>query len=203
VPPRRVQEILIVTFTKAATEELRGRIRKRLRADARGLRGGRPAARRCGDRGAARGERRPRRRTAERLRLAEMELDLASLFTIHGFASRMLNRNAFESRISFAAQTLGERRGRWSPRPSATSGASAPIRCRRCRPHCCSRSTTATKFVAAVRRLLGKQGLELRNVPAQDWDGDAGADGGRRGRRCWPGGAPAPPPRAKRSPAPR
>ncbi|MBK8992377.1 MAG: UvrD-helicase domain-containing protein [Gammaproteobacteria bacterium] len=32
VPARRVQEILIVTFTKAATEELRGRIRKQLRA---------------------------------------------------------------------------------------------------------------------------------------------------------------------------
>ena len=32
VPPRRVQDILIVTYTRAATEELRGRIRKRLRA---------------------------------------------------------------------------------------------------------------------------------------------------------------------------
>ena len=168
VPPRRVQDILIVTYTRAATEELRGRIRKRLRA-----------AREAFETGvtpetdavvaALLAASADRAQDTERLRLAEMELDLASIFTIHGFASRMLNRNAFESRISFAAE-ISENdaavvteaiRDIWRervyplpPLPGALLLAAGD----------------SEAFVATVRRLLGKQGLELRNVPAGDWD---------------------------------
>ncbi len=168
VPPRRVQDILIVTFTKAATEELRGRIRKRLRA-----------AREAFETGVAPDNdaviatllaaSNDRAEDTRRLRLAEMELDLASIFTIHGFASRMLNRNAFESRISFAAQ-LSENdaavvteaiRDIWRERVYPLPPLPAAL---------LLAAGDSEIFVATVRRLLGKQGLELRNVPAQDWD---------------------------------
>ncbi len=103
VPQRRVQDILIVTYTRAATEELRGRIRKRLRAAREAFASGTAPD---GDAviAALLAASADRAEDARRLGLAEMELDLASIFTIHGFASRMLNRNAFESRISFAAE---------------------------------------------------------------------------------------------------
>jgi exodeoxyribonuclease V beta subunit len=168
VPARRVRDILIVTFTKAATEELRGRIRRRLRA-----------AREAFETGvvpdndaviatllAASAD---RARDTERLRLAEMELDLASIFTIHGFASRMLNRNAFESRISFAAEVSENDvavvteaiRDIWRERVYPLPPLPAAL---------LLAAHDSESFVATVRRLLGKQGLELRNVPARDWD---------------------------------
>ncbi|HQY70976.1 MAG TPA: exodeoxyribonuclease V subunit beta [Pseudomonadales bacterium] len=169
VPPRRVQEILIVTFTKAATEELRGRIRKRLRAAREAFETGAPPP---ADTviAALLAASEDRAEDSRRLRLAEMELDLASIFTIHGFANRMLKRNAFESRISFAAE-LSESdaavvteaiRDIWRERAYPLPPLPASLLLAE---HDCD------GFVAAVRRLLGKQGLELRNVPEQDWDG--------------------------------
>ena len=168
VPARRVQDILIVTFTKAATEELRGRIRKRLRATREAFEAG-VAPDDDAVVAALLAASADRAKDTERLRLAEMELDLASIFTIHGFASRMLNRNAFESRISFAAQ-ISENdavvvteaiRDIWRERvyPLAPLPAALLLA-----------GQDSEKFVATVRRLLGKQGLELCNVPAQDWD---------------------------------
>ena len=168
VPARRVQEILIVTYTRAATEELRGRIRKRLRAAREAFEAG-VAPDSDAVIAALLAASADRAKDTERLRLAEMELDLASIFTIHGFASRMLNRNAFESRISFAAQ-ISENdaavvteaiRDIWRERvyPLAPLPAALLLA-----------GQDSETFVATVRRLLGKQGLELRNVPAQDWD---------------------------------
>ncbi|MBP6382261.1 MAG: exodeoxyribonuclease V subunit beta [Pseudomonadales bacterium] len=168
VPPRRVQDILIVTFTKAATEELRGRIRKRLRATREAFETG-VAPENDVVIATLLAASNDRAEDTRRLRLAEMELDLASIFTIHGFASRMLNRNAFESRISFAAEisendatVVAEAiRDIWRervyplpPLPGALLLAAGD----------------SEQFVATVRRLLGKQGLQLCNVPAQDWD---------------------------------
>ncbi|MFZ1294896.1 MAG: UvrD-helicase domain-containing protein, partial [Pseudomonadales bacterium] len=91
VNPRRIEQILIVTFTRAATEELRGRIRARLREARLAFEE---------DAGISEDEFIAQLRLASsdrvvdhrRLALAEMDLDLASIFTIHGFASRMLQR---------------------------------------------------------------------------------------------------------------
>ncbi len=103
--------ILVVTFTKAATEELKGRIRARL-ASARDLLAGdqeRPegnilgvqkneldpalAAWRAGL--AERGIAEPL--ALHRLEMALLDMDLAAVFTIHGFCQRMLQEQALES----------------------------------------------------------------------------------------------------------
>jgi len=99
--PLALGQILIVTFTVAATEELRARVRSRL-----------ASARLAFETGDADGDavitsllEQCDRDTAVRLlHLAELELDLASIHTIHGFAQRTLQQYAFESGSAFDAR---------------------------------------------------------------------------------------------------
>lgn len=91
-----VQQILVMTFTKAATEELRGRIDKELRN----------ALSNWG----SLGETDPfykvmeaafnKQQAIQKLKPALLELDEASIFTIHGFCSRALSSQAFASGLS-------------------------------------------------------------------------------------------------------
>lgn len=96
--PLTVGEILVVTFTRAATEELRYRIREsihQLRVAC--LRGYHTKAiynkllAQISDPNYA----------AEILRLAELNMDEASIYTIHGFCQRILTSNAVESGVLF------------------------------------------------------------------------------------------------------
>jgi exodeoxyribonuclease V beta subunit len=93
-------EILVVTFTEAATGELRDRIRARLSEAARVFRGQDP-----GDdflRGLAAGYR-PNELAAcaRRLEVAAEWMDEAAVFTIHGWCNRMLRQHAFQSGTLF------------------------------------------------------------------------------------------------------
>ena len=103
--PLTPPEILVVTFTEAATKELRDRIRARLAEAAQAfLQAG--------------GELDPLLRTlradyppsdwpacAQRLRLAAEWMDEAAVSTIHGWCNRMLREHAFDSG-SLYSQTL-------------------------------------------------------------------------------------------------
>ena len=107
VRPLAVTEILVVTFTEAATAELRGRIRSRIHeARLAFLRSQLPP-----------GKQDPflaqllldltDHATAARLLLAaERQMDEAAIFTIHGFCQRMLRQNAFESGALFETELL-------------------------------------------------------------------------------------------------
>jgi len=102
--PLSVEEILVVTFTEAATNELRGRIRQRIH-DMRlvCLRNGvgfesQPEylellAELSGES--------QRKFAAQWLQAAERQMDEAAIYTIHGFCQRMLVHNAFESGVLF------------------------------------------------------------------------------------------------------
>ncbi len=101
-----VDRILVVTFTNAATEELRGRVRGRIREALAALAGGTspPAGSPLStllSRGGNPG------RLCERLHDALIRLDESAVFTIHGFCQRMLQENAFESGALFEAELLG------------------------------------------------------------------------------------------------
>ena len=98
-----VTEILVVTFTKAATEELRDRIRGRLR-DALARLDGEGKEDAVLDELVARGGERAR----ERLRDAVTRMDEAAVFTIHGFCQRMLQENAFESGTLFDVEFIAD-----------------------------------------------------------------------------------------------
>ena len=102
-----IERILVVTFTEAATAELRDRVRKRLRAALRAF-DAHARGERDGDDELARLAERSRALAADRRRLeiALHDVDLASIFTIHGFCYRVLQDCAFESDVPFDAEIL-------------------------------------------------------------------------------------------------
>lgn len=104
--PLEVGQILVVTFTEAATEELRLKVRERLRqaADAF-LNGGDPEyelidtlVREHGDPKEGYG----------RIRAAMRDFDEAAIFTIHGFCNRVLKERAFESNGLFDTELVAD-----------------------------------------------------------------------------------------------
>lgn len=97
-------QILVMTFTEAATAELRGRIRERLAQAARFFRDGERGTVAVDD--FLRGLRRAFAESqwpdcAYRLDMAAQWMDDAAIFTIHGWSSRMLKQHAFDSASLF------------------------------------------------------------------------------------------------------
>lgn len=100
-----VSEILVITFTRAATQELRDRIRQRLTDAARRAGAPQPGAAQSPedeitDALLAAGDE-PRTQIARRLADAALRMDEAAIFTIHGFAQRAVADHAFESGLPF------------------------------------------------------------------------------------------------------
>lgn len=97
-------QILVMTFTEAATAELRGRIRARLSQAARYFRHGEQQGFGVDDfLRALRSEFEPAHwpACASRLDMAAQWMDDAAIFTIHGWSSRMLKTHAFDSASLF------------------------------------------------------------------------------------------------------
>ena len=102
---RSVDQILVVTYTKAATGELRDRIRSRL-----------AEAREAFNEGQSQDPfyselltRIPDHQMAlRRLTAALQSFDMATVFTIHSFCQRILSDNAFESGMSFDTEVLAD-----------------------------------------------------------------------------------------------
>ena len=93
---REVGDLLVVTFTVAATDELRGRIRARLFETLSLLEGAQETPDRFLTRLIGRiGAEGHRERTMQRLRLAVRAMDEAAIYTIHGFCQRALSEFAF------------------------------------------------------------------------------------------------------------
>jgi exodeoxyribonuclease V beta subunit len=101
-----VPQIVVVTFTEAATAELRGRIRRRLREALDAFED--PARARDEDLRALVGAGPDRALGRRRLERALSELDLASVSTIHAFCMRVLQEHAFESGARFGLELLAD-----------------------------------------------------------------------------------------------
>ena len=109
----RIGQILTVTYTEAATQELRKRIAQRLQLTVAMLDGA------CADDASAEArvtaqlleDHRLRGTESQaqlrrRLRQASAEIDLAAIFTIHGFCARALREHALEAGQGFDAPEL-------------------------------------------------------------------------------------------------
>lgn len=108
--PLNVEEILVVTFTEMATEELKKKIRERITDAINKL----TAFAETQDKSAFKND---EFLTAlchdldifeaiHRLKLAEQNMDLAAIYTIHGFCRRMLMQYAFHSGIHFNLELI-------------------------------------------------------------------------------------------------
>lgn len=102
-----VEQILVLTFTEAATEELRDRIARRLRAALEALNGSPPKDTLLSDWVASRPD--PGLARA-RLEAALAGLDLGAIHTIHGFCQRVLRDFAFESGTPFDTELITDER---------------------------------------------------------------------------------------------
>ena len=94
-------QILVVTFTKAATAELRERIRVRLAEAAEAFRGRREPDEYLRGLIDARPGDGARAMAARQLELAAQWMDEAAVHTIHGWSQRMLGQHAFDSGFPF------------------------------------------------------------------------------------------------------
>jgi exodeoxyribonuclease V beta subunit len=98
-----VDQILVVTFTQAATEDLKDRIRRKLSGAIQAFSGGKTeevllnslVKKHSGSKTSLR-----------HLREALRAFDQAAIFTIHGFCRRMLYENAFESGTLFDTELV-------------------------------------------------------------------------------------------------
>jgi exodeoxyribonuclease V beta subunit len=98
-----VHQILVVTFTEAATQELKDRIRSKIREAIDAFSTGKSGdsfLEKLVKRQASAGKALPLLREALR------SFDEASIFTIHGFCRRMLHENAFESGSLFDTELV-------------------------------------------------------------------------------------------------
>lgn len=102
-----VDRILVVTFTEAATAELKERIRKRLRNAVDAFSG--EAVQDSFLEGLAAKTGRTAG-TLRRLRQALRDFDRAAIFTIHGFCRRVLEEHAFESAMPFETDLLPDQK---------------------------------------------------------------------------------------------
>jgi exodeoxyribonuclease V beta subunit len=106
-----VDQILVVTYTNAATAELRRKIRERVAEVLAALRGerepddptSRELARRRRQAGTVAGD-------CQRLEAALYAFDEAAICTIHGFCQRVLQDHAFESGVAFDTELIGDQR---------------------------------------------------------------------------------------------
>lgn len=98
-----IDRILVVTYTKAATEELKSRIRGRLLSAKAVLNGQKPAEplinAMCRNGATV-------RQALDRIQDALVDFDQAAIFTIHGFCQRVLHHFAFETGHPFDAELV-------------------------------------------------------------------------------------------------
>ncbi len=100
-----IDQILVVTYTVAATKELRDRVRTLLETVLSALRDGAPAGDLVSDLLAGVVDREAARRRVER---ALADFDLASIHTIHGFCQRALAEHPFATGLPFEAELVAD-----------------------------------------------------------------------------------------------
>jgi len=109
----KVGQILVVTFTNAATEELRGRIRLRMHQALMHLEEPDADDLFLCSWSASLDDAEQRDYAARQLKLALNSMDEAAIYTIHGFCQRALTEHAFNSRQAFDVEMITDDNQIW------------------------------------------------------------------------------------------
>ncbi len=104
------EQILVVTYTEAATQELRSRIRNRIREALEVMEGGETTDAFL-DELHEKASQSGMKRVCDLLERALGAFDTASIFTIHGFCLRALQDNAFESGSLYDTELVTDQTG--------------------------------------------------------------------------------------------
>ncbi len=105
--PLSVEQILVVTFTEAATQEIKDRVRARIIAARDALLGLKTKDELVSEIIASIED---KHRAFDLLDAAAKSMDEAAIFTIHGFCQRMLKQHAFESGVAFNLEFILDER---------------------------------------------------------------------------------------------
>ena len=100
------QQILVITFTNAATAELKGRIRKMLNSATQAFQTGDTADELCQSLLEIYSDEQQRKSVLHQLTRVLADYDETAIYTIHGFCDRILRENAFESGMMFDAEII-------------------------------------------------------------------------------------------------
>lgn len=106
-----VGRILVVTYTEAATKELKERLMNRLRESVNALKTGRPVNKKGGEDAFLKElleEVKNPDKGISLLNEAIRNFDEAAVYTIHGFCYQALQEHAFESRLLYDAEMVGD-----------------------------------------------------------------------------------------------
>ena len=102
----KIEEILVVTFTEAATKELRSRIRNELRSFEKYVSSGDVKKENELYNKIIEEYNNNTKELSKDIKRTLLDIDQSAIFTIHSFCQRMLTENAFESKIAFGAELL-------------------------------------------------------------------------------------------------
>lgn len=147
-----VDQILVVTYTRAATQELRDRLRKKLSDERKLILDKKPE----------------RNEDLKRLDLAIQSFDEAAIFTIHSFCQQVLKDFAFESGSPFEMDLIGDDRELllsvtddfWRKNVvQADNDFSAYL---------LAKKQTPETLLQAIRNLVGKPYLQMQDLPEVD-----------------------------------
>ncbi len=103
-PALSVEQILVVTYTTAATKELKDRIRLRLSEALEAFKSGSPK----GEYATLCATFKDHKKAISRLTTALLSFDEASIFTIHSFCQRALKETAFDAALAFETELMDD-----------------------------------------------------------------------------------------------
>ncbi|MCC5796649.1 MAG: exodeoxyribonuclease V subunit beta [Methylophaga sp.] len=147
-----VDQILVVTYTRAATQELRDRLRKKL-SDERNL---------------IVTEQPGRTQDLKRLELAIQSFDEAAIFTIHSFCQQVLKDFAFESGSPFEMDLMGDDRELLQAVTDDFWRRNVVPMDREFSAYLLARKQTPETLLQSIRSLVGKPYLQIQDLPEVD-----------------------------------
>ncbi|MBE0439951.1 MAG: exodeoxyribonuclease V subunit beta [Gammaproteobacteria bacterium] len=150
----KVEQILVVTYTRAATEELRDRLRQKLADKRQQL-----LKQKSAD-----------KQALDTLALAIQSFDQAAIYTIHSFCQRVLTDYAFESGLDFDVDLIGDERELLQAATDDFWRCNVNEATPEFAAYLLAKHQTPESLLQSIRGLIGKPYLNYLELPESDVD---------------------------------